>query len=143
MKVKEIVPTTYLEEFDINVNRYLTYAQIQNIVNSTNALMREEKKVEVGKSGHYDSWADRQQSIDMLVLLHATDLTDEDLKAPHSMFLQNGIIDAVNGAIENYWQIGEAFDYTDGVKATILNVISGFTDILKHINPKTIIKKEE
>ena len=143
MKVQEKVPVVHLEEFDIDVNKYLTYAQIQNIVNSTLKLMNEEGKNKDGKTIKYNSWSDRQQSIDMLVLYHATNLTEEELNSPHSMFLQNGIIDAVNRSIENYWQIAQAFEYTDGMKATVLGIIEGFTAILKHINPKTLIKKDK
>ena len=142
MKMQEGIPTVYLKEFDIEVNQYLTYAQIQSIVNSTNALMREEKK-QNGNTAYYNSWSERQTNIDMLVLLHATNLTEEELKSPHSMFLQTGLIDAVKDEIKNYYQIEDAFEYTDGIKATILNVISGLTKIFKNINPKTIIKKEE
>ena len=142
MKIQEGVPTTYLEEFDITVNQYLTYAQIQSIVNNTNEVMRTEKKIK-GKTVKCDSWAEKQTNIDMLVLLHATNLTEQELQSPHSMFLQTGIIDAVKKEIKNYNQIEEAFEYTDGIKATILNIITGLTQILKLVDPKTIIKKEE
>ena len=135
--------TIHLDEFDIDVNRYLTYAQIQNIINGTNDILNTEGKNSKGETIKFNSWADKQQSIDMLVLLHATNLTEEELKQSHSVFLQSGIIDAVRGCIENYWQIEEAFEYTNGTKATVLSIISGLTQLLKHLNPKTLIKKEE
>lgn len=143
MKLPEKNLTVHLDEFDIDVNQYLTYAQIQNIVNGTNQLMNTEGKNSKGETIKYNSWADMQQSIDMLMLLHATNLTEEDLKQSHSVFLQSGVIDAVRDSIINYWQVEEAFDYTNGTKATVLSIISGLTQILKHLNPKTLIKKED
>lgn len=143
MKLPEKNLVVHLNEFDIDVSQYLTYAQIQNIVNGTNQLMNTEGKNSKGETIKYNSWADMQQSIDMLMLLHATNLTEEDLKQSHSVFLQSGVIDAVRDNIINYWQVEEAFDYTNGTKATVLSIISGLTQILKHLNPKTLIKKED
>lgn len=45
--------TTHLEKYDVTVNRYLTYAQIQQIAEAT---MK------------FHTWAERQQNIDMLIL---------------------------------------------------------------------------
>ena len=53
-------------DYDISVNRYLTYAQIQSIVN---------------QARQFESWADRQQCIDMLVLAFATDISKKELDA--------------------------------------------------------------
>ena len=143
MKIEKKMATVYLEQFDIHVNQYLPYAQIQNIVNSTLHLMNTVDKSKDGTEKKHNTWAERQQSIDMLVLLYATDLTKKQLSAPHVMFLQNGVIEAVRDNIKNYNQINEAFEYTDGMKATVLNVIGGLTTLLKHLNPKTLIKKEK
>lgn len=58
MKLKEIKRKThYIEEFDINVNDYLTYAEVQVIVNG---IIK------------FDTWSERQTNIDMLVLNFAT-----------------------------------------------------------------------
>ena len=143
MNIREEVPKIYLKEYDVEVNQYLTYAQIQNIVNGTNKLMNTEGKNKKGETIKYNSWADMQQSIDMMVLMHATNLSETELNTPHSVFLNSGLIDGVRSCIINYDQIAEAFEYTNGTKATILSVISGLTSILKHINPKTLIKKED
>ena len=55
----------YNEEFDININYYLTYAEIQAIADSVVKL---------------ESWAERQTNIDMLVLKYATDIPMEVLQ---------------------------------------------------------------
>ena len=55
-----------IEEYGIKVNQYLTYSQIQSIVDGLKKL---------------DSWAERQQSIDMCILYFATDLKKEEMEA--------------------------------------------------------------
>ena len=49
----------YLNDYDINVSPYLTYAEIQTIANKVKAL---------------DSWAEREETIDMYVLYFSTDI---------------------------------------------------------------------
>lgn len=86
-----------LEEYDIEINNYLTYAQIQQIVNS--AL-------------HCENWAERQQTIDMLMMYHSTNIPLEELeKVGHDALLQSGIIKAVQDNIENYYQILQGIDF--------------------------------
>ena len=64
---------------DFAVNRYLTYAQIQQIVNAV------EKAAQTD-----DGWATRETNIDMLVLYHATNLGKEKLEEiGHETLLQS------------------------------------------------------
>lgn len=109
--------TTYLEKYGVTVNRYLTYAQIQQIVEAT---MK------------FHTWAERQQNIDMLVLVHATDMTVEEIeKHTHDELLQCGLIDKVTNNIENMWDIGYALDYHESTQralAQILGEINKFMD---------------
>lgn len=96
MNVPEIKKVK-LEEYDIEINNYLTYAQIQQIVNS--AL-------------HCENWAERQQTIDMLMMYHSTNISLEELeKVGHDALLQSGIIKAVQDNIENYYQILQGIDF--------------------------------
>ena len=86
-----------LEEYDIEIDSYLTYAQVQQIVNS--AL-------------HCENWAERQQTIDMLMLYHATNISLEELeKVGHDTLLKSGIIKAVQDNIKNYYQILQGIDF--------------------------------
>ena len=89
----------YLEKYDVHVNPYLTYAQIQQIVNSAT---------------QFETWAERQQNIDMLVMLHATDIGIETLQEHfHDDFYISGLIDAVKENIKNYNVIQEALQYSE------------------------------
>ena len=67
--------TTYLEKYGVTVNRYLTYAQIQQIAEAT---MK------------FHTWAERQQNIDMLILIHATDMTVEEMSHCRPCIPMNG-----------------------------------------------------
>ena len=97
-----------IKEYGIKVNQYLTYSQIQSIVDGLKKL---------------DSWAERQQSIDMCILYFATDLKKEEIEAhDHDYWLKTGIIEAVNDKIENIYQLNEAIDYEESIKKAIVQI---------------------
>lgn len=98
----------YLDEFDINVNYYLTYAQIQQIVDSTAKL---------------NSWSEREQNIDMLMLLHATDIGADILEqVGHDLLLQSGLIDTVRNHICNLSDIYKALNYTQSTERALAEI---------------------
>lgn len=109
--MKELIADkkVYLEGYDVSVSTYLTYAQIQQIANATAQL---------------DTWAERQQNIDMLVLLYATDIETETLmNTDADIFLTSGLVRKVKGIIRNYNDIYEAIKYTESTQNTIKNFI--------------------
>ena len=109
MKEIKAMDKVYLEEFDVYVNRYLTYAQIQAIVNGVKGL---------------DSWAEREQNIDMCVLAFATDIPTEKLEElGHDALLQSGLINAVCGEIKNLFSVYEAIEYTESTKRALAQII--------------------
>ena len=128
MNINEKMPTIFLGEYGVNVNKYLTYGQIQQIVNNTEQLLstvNEENKVN-------NTWGVRQENIDMLVLLLATDIGAEDIsKTSHVKFLQSGLIDAVKNNIENYSQIESAFKYTESWDKILISCVQQLGRILQ------------
>lgn len=109
--MKELIADkkVYLEGYDVSVSTYLTYAQIQQIANAT---------------AQFDTWAERQQNIDMLVLLHATDIETETLmNTDADIFLTSGLVRKVKGIIRNYNDIYEAIKYTESTQNTIKNFV--------------------
>lgn len=110
LKEKVIHSNTY----DIDIRQYLTYAQIQQIVNAIEAT-----------SGSDDSWSTRQTNIDMLVLFHATDISKEKLEEiGHEALLACGLIDEVNNTIVNLCQIYEAIGFTESMARVGFKFIS-------------------
>ena len=104
--MKEIkTEVVYSQKYDININRYLTYAQIQQIVNAIEATSESD-----------DSWSTRQTNIDMLVLLHATDIGKEKLEeVGHEMFVMSGLMDCVRDNVINIDEVYNALDYTESL----------------------------
>lgn len=107
----------YLEEFDIHVRPYLHYEEIQGIVNTL-------KK--------FETWAERQLNIDMLILYYITDINKDKIQElGHEYFLETGIIDAVYKEINNLDQLNEAIKYTESIEKSLIQIIKYFDVILK------------
>lgn len=97
-----------IEEYGIKVNPYLTYSQIQSIVDGLKKL---------------DSWAARQQSIDMCLLYFATNLKKEEIEAhDHDYWLKTGVIDAVAVRVENIFQLYDAIKYEESLQKSITQI---------------------
>ena len=91
----------YLKDYDVYVNPYLSYAQIQAIANSVKTM---------------GSWAERQQNIDMLVLAFGTSLDRATIEAKdHDYWLNTGLIDEVKKNIINFGDIQGAITYEESI----------------------------
>ena len=125
MKEIKAMDKVYLEEYDVHVNPYLTYAQIQAIVNGVKGL---------------DSWAEREQNIDMCVLAFATDIPTEKLEElGHDALLQSGLISAVCGEIKNLFSVYEAIEYTESTKRALTQIIKALPKYQEQLD--AVVKK--
>ena len=128
MKELKAAERVYLEQYDVHVNRYLTLAQIQQIVNAIKI---------------FDTWAEREQNKNMLVLYHATDIGKEALEASDYDLLQSsGLIDSVLDCIMNFYDIDKALDWTESTQRALAQIIKdGLPQIRKILeNPKVVAK---
>ena len=115
--------TVYLEDYDITVNKYLTYAQIQQIANAV---------VAASVNDSDDTWANRQTNIDMLMLYHATDIGKEKLEEiGHDNLLTSGLIDAVRYRIENLYSVDDAIDYIENNQRAIGKILKSLPKLLE------------
>ena len=115
--------TVYLEDYDITVNKYLTYAQIQQIANAV---------VEASANDSEDTWANRETNIDMLMLYHATDIGKEKLEEiGHDNLLTSGLIDAVRYRIENLYSVDDAIDYIENNQRAIGKILKSLPKVLE------------
>lgn len=127
LKEKVIHSTTY----DINIRQYLTYAQIQQIVNAVEMASKED-----------DSWSARQTNIDMLVLLHATDIGKEKLEeVGHEMFVISGLMDCVRDNVINIDEVYNALDYTESLTRVGYKLLKDASKIVKTDTFKAAMKK--
>lgn len=128
MKELKAAERVYLEQYDVHVNRYLTLAQIQQIVNAIKV---------------FDTWAEREQNKNMLVLYHATDIGKEALEASDYDLLQSsGLIDSVLDCVMNFYDIDKALDWTESTQRALAQIIrDGLPQIRKILeNPKAVAK---
>ena len=115
--------TVYLEDYDVMVNKYLTYAQIQQIANAV---------VAASVNDSDDTWANRETNIDMLMLYHATDIGKEKLEEiGHDVLLTSGLIEAVRYCIENLYNVDEAIDYIENNQRAINKLLKSLPKILE------------
>lgn len=119
--------TTYLEKYGITVNRYLTYAQIQQIVDAT---MK------------FHTWSERQQNIDMLMLIHATDMTIEEIEkySPDNL-VQSGLIDEVTLHIENRDKIYDALKYHESTQRALAQILGEINKFMDTPVGKNVVQK--
>lgn len=110
----------YLNDYDINVRPYLTYAEIQTIANKVKAL---------------DSWAEREETIDMYVLYFATDIGKANIdNYNHDTWLKSGIIDAVKSCIKNLGQITEAIKYEESPMRILMQISKEMPEFSKKLD---------
>ena len=115
--------TVYLEDYGITVNKYLTYAQIQQIANAVVAASANDAD---------DTWANRQTNIDMLMLYHATDISKEKLEEiGHDNLLTSGLIEAVRYRIENLYSVDDAIDYIENNQRAINKLLKSLPKVLE------------
>ena len=110
--MKEIVakPDIYLEEYDVHVKPYLSYAEIQAIVNSTM---------------QFESWAERQQNIDMLMLAYGTDIGLEKLQeVGHEVLYNSGLIGEVRMVMINWADIYEGLEYEESIIKLLAQIVN-------------------
>lgn len=125
MKEIKALEPKYLEAYNVYVNPYLTYAQIQAIVNGVKEL---------------DSWAEREQNIDMCVLAFATDIPTEKLEEiGHDALLQSGLIHAVEGEIKNLFSVYEAIEYTESTKRALAQIVKALPKYQEQLD--AVVKK--
>lgn len=110
----------YIEEYGIHVNRYLTYSQIQAIANSVKNL---------------ESWAERKQNIDMLLLAFTTDIPREELENhTHDYWLNTGIISEIYDIVDNVYYIDEAIRYEEAPMRVIMKLAKEIPDFNKKVD---------
>ena len=96
-------------ELKFKIENYLTYSQIQQIVESVKTL---------------GTWAERETNIDMLLLYHATDLGQEEIqKRAHDEWLKMGVIDSVKNHVNNYDRVHEAIEYTESTGRAVAQIL--------------------
>lgn len=124
--MKELeVSKVYLKDYDIHVNRFLTLAEIQMIINGTTK---------------FKTYAERETNKMMMVLLYATDIGEEKLNDMGlELLIRSGLVEAVRTAIENYYEIDLGIGYTESVPRALMQISEKLPEWIEPI--KEIIDK--
>ena len=79
-----------------------------------------------------DSWSARQTNIDMLVLMHATDIGKEKLEeVGHEMFVMSGLMDCVRDNVINIDEVYNALDYTESLTRVGYKLLKDASKVVK------------
>lgn len=114
----------HLDEYDVNVNYFLTVDQIQAIVKGVTS---------------FDNWAEREQCIIMMSMYYATDIGQEKLEEIGvEAIVESGLFYAVKEAIVNFDDIEKALDYTESFGRNMAIVIQRAAPQLEGILEKVM-----
>ena len=123
-KMKELtaIPAVYLQGYDVEVNPYLTIEQIQQIVEKLTPLQ---------------SWAEREQTKNVLILYHATNIGKDVLgNTDYDILHTSGLIDAVIGQVRNIDQIDEAVQWTESTQRALGQIVEKLPELLAPLKEK-------
>lgn len=119
LKVKNV----YLEKYDVEVKPYLTYAEVQAIINGV-------KK--------FETWTERETCKDMMLMVYATNIGAEVLEEiGHDTLLQSGLIDAVRSSVANFEDVDRGIAYEESATKslrTLATKLPEITEKLKEVN---------
>lgn len=108
-----------LENYGINVRQYLTYAQIQKIIETT---MK------------YQTWAERESNINSMVLCYATDLTPEKIdEIGFDNLVTSGLVEDVIRHVSNYYDIIAGLNYHESVGKALTELSKNLPQIKEMI----------
>lgn len=101
MKELKKPENVYLEKYDISVKPYLSYDEIQVILNAVE---------------QFDMWSERQTNIDVLMLYFCTDIGKDKIEEiGHELLLSSGLIDDVRREVLNMNEVYTGLAYNDSI----------------------------
>lgn len=120
--MKEIKEFTdeYVEDYGIHIKSYLTYSEIQAIANAATK---------------FDTWAERNENIDILLIHFATDMEDKDIEAlGHDKLLKSGLIDIVKATVMNFYEIDAAISFAESPMRLLTKIAKEMPEFSKRVD---------
>ena len=120
--MKEIKEFTdeYAEDYGVHIKSYLTYSEIQAIANA---------------AIKFDTWAERNENIDILLIHFATDMDDKDIEElGHDKLLKSGLINIVKATVMNYNEIDEAIAFTESPMRLLTKIAKEMPEFSKRVD---------
>ena len=120
--MKEIKEFTdeYVEDYGVHIKSYLTYSEIQAIANAATK---------------FDTWAERNENIDILLIHFATDMDDKVIEElGHDKLLKSGLINIVKATVMNYNEIDEAITFTESPMRLLTKIAKEMPEFSKRVD---------
>ena len=120
--MKEIKEFTdeYVEDYGVHIKSYLTYSEIQAIANAATK---------------FDTWAERNENIDILLIHFATDMDDKHIEElGHDKLLKSGLINIVKATVMNYNEIDEAIAFAESPMRLLTKVAKEMPEFSKRVD---------
>ena len=113
--MKEIKEFTdeYVEDYGVHIKSYLTYSEIQAIANAATK---------------FDTWAERNENIDILLIHFATDMDDND------KLLKSGLIDIVKSTVINFYEIDAAIAFAESPMRLLTKIAKDIPEFSKRVD---------
>lgn len=120
--MKEIKEFTdeYVEDYGVHIKLYLTYSEIQAIANA---------------AIKFDTWAERNENIDILLIHFATDMDDKDIEElGHDKLLKSGMIDIVKANVINFCEIDTAIAFAESPMRLLTKIAKEMPEFSKRVD---------
>ena len=120
--MKEIKEFTdeYVEDYGVHIKSYLTYSEIQAIANAATK---------------FDTWAERNENIDILLIHFATDMDDKDIEElGHDKLLKSGLIDIVKSTVINFYEIDAAIAFAESPMRLLTKIAKEMPEVSKRVD---------
>ena len=120
--MKEIKEFTdeYVEDYGVHIKSYLTYSEIQAIANAATK---------------FDTWAERNENIDILLIHFATDMDDKDIEElGHDKLLKSGLIDIVKSTVINFYEIDAAIAFVESPMRLLTKIAKEMPEFSKRVD---------
>lgn len=121
MKELKPIDKVYLEDYDLYVKKYLTLAEIQNIVDN---IMQ------------FDTWAEREKTKNLMIFIYATGIGQNEDKVneiDYELYVENGVFTAVRHAVENTHLIESALRYSESTMRALYQIVDHLPELLQPI----------
>lgn len=114
--MKELfVQDFYSEIYDIKIKKFLTYAQIQKIIETTM---------------QYKTWAERQTNIDMMILCYVTDIGVNEIQENGiDKFVESGLMSEVYNVVNNIYEIYDGLEYHESIAKALFELSEKLPEI--------------
>lgn len=118
-EIKEFIDE-YVEDYGVHIKSYLTYSEIQAIANAATK---------------FDTWAERNENIDILLIHFATDMEDKDIEElGHDKLLKSGLIDIVKDNVMNFYEIGAAITFAESPMRLFTKIAKEMPEFSKRVD---------